>query len=103
MLLAPPISTSPVLLLFPSLFSPLLHLFSFPSLSTFKLESPLVPLSPSIFIALGARHVGSCQMTPVKLFICRPFFNHFRQGFPVRSRALSPALMAPWFAFGPSL
>jgi hypothetical protein len=99
----PPISASPVLLLFPSLSSPLLHLFSFPSLSTFDWESPLASPSLLIFVDLGARQVGSCQVIPVKLFICRPFFIHLRQGFPVRSRALSPALIAPWFAFGPSL
>lgn len=39
----------------------------------------------------------------MKVFTQNPLLAHFRQGLPVRSRARSPALIAPWFAFGPSL
>lgn len=51
----------------------------------------------------GALQVGTCHTIPVKLLRLKLLRSHFRQGFPVRSRARRPALIAPWFAFGPSL
>lgn len=59
--------------------------------------------SASTFRGLGALHEGTSQITPVKVFTEKPDLVHFLQGVPVRSRARSPALIAPWFAFGPSL
>src|SRR3569833_2031536 len=46
---------------------------------------------------------GISQTTPVKLLSLKPPFCHRRHGAPERSRARRPALMAPWFALGPSL
>jgi len=46
---------------------------------------------------------GISQMTPVKLFRWNGLRIHFRQGLPDRSSARKPALIAPWFALGPSL
>ena len=40
---------------------------------------------------------------PVKLFRWKPLRSHFLHGLPDRSRARSPALMAPVLALGPSL
>lgn len=59
-----------------------------------------LPLSAAL---LGLVQVGISQETPVKLFNAKPCFCHRLHGFPVLSNALRPALMAPWFAFGPSL
>lgn len=42
-------------------------------------------------------------MVPVKDLSWRGLRSHFRHGLPVRSRARSPALMAPVLALGPSL
>ena len=53
--------------------------------------------------AFGVRHVGSSHTTPVKLLIRMPFFSQRLHGFPLRSRARKPALIAPRFALGPSL
>ena len=88
-------------------------LFSLPTALTLLLAllslSPVgvVPALPadvlSIFLAFGVRQVGTCQTTPVKLFSWKGLRSHLRHGFPVRSRARKPALMAPRLAFGPSL
>lgn len=43
----------------------------------------------------GARHDLICQVTPVNVLMQKPLFAHFRHGLPVRSRARSPALIAP--------
>lgn len=51
----------------------------------------------------GAVQRGISQTTPVKLLSLKPPLAHLRQGLPDRSRARRPALMAPWFALGPSL
>src|SRR5690349_4050628 len=51
----------------------------------------------------GARQRGMSQLVPVKLLMLKPPFCHLRQGAPERSRARSPALIAPWLALGPSL
>lgn len=51
----------------------------------------------------GAVQRGTSQTTPVKLLSVNPPRFHLRQGLPERSRARRPALMAPWFALGPSL
>lgn len=56
----------------------------------------------STIVRFGALQVGTIHWTPVKLLIWKPRFSHFRHGFPLRSRARSPALIAPWLAFGPS-
>lgn len=61
--------------------------------------------SPFVFkiVVFGARHNGSCHVTPVKLLTLKPLRSHLRHGFPVRSSARKPALIAPWLALGPSL
>lgn len=51
----------------------------------------------------GAVQRGTSQTMPVKLLRTKPPFAHLRHGLPDRSRARSPALIAPWFALGPSL
>lgn len=43
----------------------------------------------------GALQRETAQMTPVKLLRVKPPLDHLRQGFPDRSRARRPALMAP--------
>lgn len=50
----------------------------------------------------GAVQRGISHSTPVKVLRRKPPRFHLRQGLPERSRARSPALMAPWFALGPS-
>lgn len=86
--------TLPTLLLL--LFS-LLWLFDVGGLGW--LASPFAP----IFLDFGARHEGTCHVTPVKVLIVKPVLFHFRHGVPVRSRARSPAFIAPRLALGPSL
>jgi len=67
-------------------------------------RAPSLPSgSRSSFFGLGVRQMGTRQNIPVKLFSSNGFRCHFRQGAPVRSSARRPALMAPWFALGPSL
>lgn len=51
----------------------------------------------------GAFHLLIPQVMPVKLLSWKVPLVHFRHGFPDRSRARKPALIAPWLAFGPSL
>ena len=51
----------------------------------------------------GARQDGSSHVRPVNDLILKPVFCHFLQLFPVRSRARSFSLIAPWLALGPSL
>lgn len=51
----------------------------------------------------GAVQRGISHNTPVKDFNLKPPLVHLRQGVPERSSARRPALIAPWFAFGPSL
>lgn len=52
----------------------------------------------------GAMYEGTCHTTPVKDRSLRPFFSHFLTlNLPVRSRARRLALIAPWFALGPTL
>lgn len=97
------ISTSGPLLLLATL------LPSFPVSSLFSLLLPSADgaaessaLDPGL-VRGGAVHRGISQETPVKLLSLKPPLAHFRQGLPDRSRARRPALMAPWFALGPSL
>ena len=52
---------------------------------------------------MGAFHDGMPHIAPVKDFNCIGLRSQRRQGLPERSRARRPALMAPVFAFGPSL
>lgn len=74
------------------------------SLSPFSITPSLAsPFGWSALGGLGARQVGSSQTTPVKLFNWNGLRSHRRHGVPLRSRARSPALMAPWLALGPSL
>jgi hypothetical protein len=52
----------------------------------------------------GAMYEGTCHTTPVKDRSFRPFFSHLLTlNLPVRSRARRLALIAPWFALGPTL
>ena len=95
------ISASTPLLLF-SLSTWLLSLFSL-LLSPDADADPSVLVLDSIVILGGAVHRGISQVTPVKLLSLKPPFCHLRHGFPVRSRARRPALIAPWLALGPSL
>jgi hypothetical protein len=87
------ISTSTPLLLF-SLGTWLLSLFSL-------LLSPEADTDPSVLVLVsrvtfgGAFQRGISQTTPVKLFSVKLPFCHLRHGFPVRSRARRPALIAP--------
>lgn len=96
------ISTSPPLLLWSGLFSTPFSLFSLllPSAETVAESSVDVA---SGFGLGGAVHRGTSQTVPVKLLSVNPPFVHLRHGLPERSRARRPALMAPWFALGPSL
>jgi hypothetical protein len=89
--------------------SPLSPLFSLTallsSLTLVSLEpaESLLTSSEKAAERLGAFHEGTSHTTPVKLRRVKPFFSHLRHlNFPVRSRARRPALMAPWFALGPS-
>lgn len=96
-------SPSPELLF--SLGTPLALLLALLSLSPVStvVATSLASAFSSVFLGLGARQVGICQTTPVKLFSWKGLRSHLRQGVPVRSRARRPALMAPWLALGPSL
>lgn len=96
------ISTSP-----PALLWLLLALFSpWP----FSLFSLLLPSAESAGVSSdsfsdflgGAVQREISHTTPVKLFNVKPPLAHLRQGLPDRSKARRPALMAPWFALGPS-
>lgn len=51
----------------------------------------------------GADQEPTSHDTPVKLLRPKPLRSHLRHGFPDRSSARRPALMAPMLAFGPSL
>lgn len=44
---------------------------------------------------IGAPHVGIDHRTPVKDFKLKVAFSQRLQGFPVRSKARRPALIAP--------
>ncbi len=95
------ISTSPPLLLF----SLLTCSFSLFSLLLASAEA-VVDSPASGWAGLGrggAVQRGISQRVPVKLFSLKPPLAHRRQGLPERSRARRPALIAPVFAFGPSL
>lgn len=84
--------------------------------STFSLFSLLLPLAdtgPKVGTSSGvasstglgfggAVHRWISHETPVKVLSWKLPLAHLRQGFPERSRARRPALMAPWFALGPS-
>lgn len=71
------------------------------SLSPLSRAAALVS-SDSGLVNLWLCQAGSCQRTPVKLLRRRGCRSHLRQGAPVRSKARSPALMAPVLALGPS-
>lgn len=104
----PPILTSPSASTSPT---PPLTLLSLPTAllpptaSLFSLELSLFvsPFASSPGVLFGVFHELIFHVIPVKLLSWRPFFSHRRQGFPERSSARKPALMAPVFAFGPSL
>ncbi len=86
------ISTSPPLLLL-SLLTCSFSLFSLLLPST---EADADSSAAGSGLGLGgAVQRGISQTTPVKLFSRNPPLAHFRQGFPERSRARRPALMAP--------
>jgi hypothetical protein len=95
------ISTSaPLLLLLVLLGSAPLSLFSLLLLPSAEAS---VESSASRAFLFGAVQRGTSQTTPVKLLSVKPPLAHLRQGLPDLSRALRPALMAPWLALGPSL
>lgn len=52
---------------------------------------------------VGVFHDDISQALPVKDLMRNPVFSHRLHCLPVRSRARSPALIAPWLALGPSL
>jgi hypothetical protein len=88
---------------------PLSPLFSLTALLSSLTLGSLEPVeslltsSEKVAERLGAFHEGTSHTTPVKLRNLKPFFSHLRHlNLPVRSRARRPALMAPWFALGPS-
>ena len=97
-LLLSSMSAPPLLFSLFSLAIWLLSLFSL--LLSPDAESPEVP---SALIFGGAVQRGISQTTPVKLLSVKLPFCHLRQGFPDRSSARRPALIAPWLALGPSL
>ena len=97
------ISASAPLLLFSALLSAAVSLFSLLlelSADAAVVESPV--LDSGVFLG-GAVQRGISQIVPVKLLSVKPPLFHLRQGLPERSRARRPALIAPWFALGPSL
>lgn len=98
-------SLSPPLLLLLMLFgSTPFSLFSLLLLLSAEAVAAADSSAPSSGIGFGgAVQRWTSHTTPVKLFSVKPPLFHFRQGFPDLSRARSPALMAPWFALGPSL
>lgn len=97
------ISTSaPLLLLLPLLASGPFGLFSLLLLLSAE-GAPDSSLTGSGTFFGGALHRETSHTTPVKLLTLKPPIAHLRQGFPDLSSARRPALMAPWFAFGPSL
>lgn len=55
---------------------------------------PLSASEPKAF-GVGAFQDGISQILPVNDLTRNPVFSHFRHGLPVRSRARSPALIAP--------
>lgn len=72
-----------------------------PLLSSLLTSPGKDPSSPLAATLTGAFQLLRPQPTPVKDLICKGFFSHFRQGFPVRSSARRLALILPAFAFGP--
>ena len=58
------------------------------------LEVPCSLSEPKAF-GFGVRHEGISQTLPVNDLILKPVLSHFLQTLPVRSRARSPALIAP--------
>lgn len=57
----------------------------------------------SFFSTAGVAQVGTDHWKPVNDLSWKPALDHFLHGFPVRSKALNCALIAPWLAFGPNL
>lgn len=102
LLVALRISASAPLLLFTALLSTGVSLFSLLLLlsADAAVESPV--LDSEVFLG-GAVHRGISQTAPVKLLRTKPPLSHLRHGLPERSSARRPALIAPWFALGPSL
>jgi hypothetical protein len=92
-------SASTLLVLF-SLFNWLPSLFSLLLLSAEAADSSV---GASGWGFGGAVHRGISHKTPVNDFNLKPPLVHLRQGAPDLSRARRPALIAPWFALGPSL
>jgi hypothetical protein len=75
-----------------SLFSLLLSSLTLASAETVAESSPV--LSAGLGFG-GATQRGISHIVPVKLFKVKPPLLHFRHGLPDRSRARSPALIAP--------
>ncbi len=96
-------ASAPLLLLLALLPSWPFSLFSLLLLLSAADGAPDSPLLDSGSFFGGAVHLGTSQTTPVKLLSLKPPRAHLRQGLPLLSSARRPALIAPWFALGPSL
>lgn len=82
-------------------------LFSLLLLAVLTTADAGTPSGVTSVVSMGFGLGGAVQReishsTPVKVLRRKPPLFHLRQGLPVRSRARRPALMAPWFALGPS-
>lgn len=62
-----------------------------------------VPFSSICCCCFGAAQVGTVHWMPVNDFSWKPALVHRLHGLPLRSSARSLSLIAPVFAFGPSL
>lgn len=72
-------------------------------LTSLELSLFTSPLASMPLARVGAFQECRAQVAPVKDLSWRPFFSQRLQGLPERSRARSPALIAPVLALGPSL
>lgn len=84
------VPTSPALLLSLGLLSGFLSAVPF-----IVVIFPLLVSASTDFGFGGAAQLGTSHTTPVKLFNEKVLRCHLRQGLPVRSRARSPAFIAP--------
>lgn len=97
------ISTSPMFWLASLLTWLLASLFSLPLLLSTDAGVVVPSADDSGWGFGGAVQRGISHWTPVNVLSVKPPLAHFRHGLPDRSKARSPALMAPWLALGPSL
>lgn len=98
------ISPSPALLLLPALFpSCAFSLFSLPLLLSADGAAVESSAPGSGCFLGGAVQRGISHCTPVNVLSLKLPRAHLRHGLPDLSSARRPALIAPWFALGPSL